>query len=1068
MKISNNALNFLLAQYRAIFKRAYVKGIASAVLLTAGLAAGQAQAAATTLDGTTNLLPDEGQTATIDGSGTSTGYIDNAAQFGNINITGGEDYTLNGTLVITSGSADSGNETTNNRIIGTSGDTKIVGSGTITIAIDGGTASTDGLLIGGNTNKATVDINAINVQKGILKVSDKAATQSGDAVVSAGTIKVGTEDGNSEAYLTATSAGSGKTVTVGRDSGTGITASVIDVYGGGTLTLETTAGNGITVKGSALNLAADALMITKGGADDKNKIETDNLTLAADSFKVITGTDVGETFAGNTAKIAGNVLVGSGAEWVLAAVDKDDADGNTIKGTTTFESGANVQVGGTLTVSGGTLTVDDGAQLVATAASDGTSNAGTIVVAKNSSNKSGTLVISSADLKDFLTAKNGDENITYKAITTDDDDKYIVDSEDSPAAKGSVFLSGGILQLSDNTKIDLATDLAFSGAATSGSAGLITVSTTGGTVKGHNLQVSKAIANVTATNKLSVEADILTFGGSTTSNTETKLSQFNISGAIAHNEVNLEANDGKGTFIIDQTLNLNGDYYTKDASGDYTTTLNSVGQIKGDNLILSGSSAKAPLTINGGAWENEGQSLTIQSGTLTVGAVSGDTTQADGKDTNGTWKYTKNGNPASLTWHGDFIFDGNSQASDAEVKVTGASGADATLDLTDAYITWGSGSITLSGALASGEDDPVQVSPTDYFARAGQGILKLDGDQVSDFLGLSGVTGAKADTHLKIEDGGLLLVNGSINNDLDVASTFTSSDTAKQIWLSGGNMFVTGSLSLVDGVNGQGGAADATANGLTIDGILGADTISYTNKSTSIDSKKPETDVATVSGGTLAVASSFSSKNHEVKFVSGAGLLLASKGFLQEWAPETAGEGGTVSVDHLTFSGVKGTDKSTLDVQTGAWTIGSANNLGDVDILEGAELNVGPESAEFIRTGFGASLTLDNLTVTSGASSNSGSVTVQDGSKITVNTIQIDAGSELTVGYGATVTITGNYAHNLSGGKLVDGVPEGLTDLGATNVDKQAGINLEGADITLNSGKLVIGDTAARKASYHQ
>ena len=91
MKISNNALNFLLAQYRAIFKRAYVKGIASAVLLTAGLAAGQAQAAATTLDGTTNLLPDEGQTATIDGSGTSTGYIDNAAKFGNINITGGED-----------------------------------------------------------------------------------------------------------------------------------------------------------------------------------------------------------------------------------------------------------------------------------------------------------------------------------------------------------------------------------------------------------------------------------------------------------------------------------------------------------------------------------------------------------------------------------------------------------------------------------------------------------------------------------------------------------------------------------------------------------------------------------------------------------------------------------------------------------------------------------------------------------------------------------------------------------------------------------------------------------------
>ena len=45
VKQTSSALTFLLAQYRAIFKRAYVKGIASAVLLTAGLAAGAAQAA---------------------------------------------------------------------------------------------------------------------------------------------------------------------------------------------------------------------------------------------------------------------------------------------------------------------------------------------------------------------------------------------------------------------------------------------------------------------------------------------------------------------------------------------------------------------------------------------------------------------------------------------------------------------------------------------------------------------------------------------------------------------------------------------------------------------------------------------------------------------------------------------------------------------------------------------------------------------------------------------------------------------------------------------------------------
>ena len=47
MKQTNNAIKFLMAQYRAIFKNAYFKGMATALVLTAGLAAGQAQAAYT-------------------------------------------------------------------------------------------------------------------------------------------------------------------------------------------------------------------------------------------------------------------------------------------------------------------------------------------------------------------------------------------------------------------------------------------------------------------------------------------------------------------------------------------------------------------------------------------------------------------------------------------------------------------------------------------------------------------------------------------------------------------------------------------------------------------------------------------------------------------------------------------------------------------------------------------------------------------------------------------------------------------------------------------------------------
>ena len=47
MKQTNNAIKFLMAQYRAIFKNAYFKGMATALVLTAGLAAGQSQAADT-------------------------------------------------------------------------------------------------------------------------------------------------------------------------------------------------------------------------------------------------------------------------------------------------------------------------------------------------------------------------------------------------------------------------------------------------------------------------------------------------------------------------------------------------------------------------------------------------------------------------------------------------------------------------------------------------------------------------------------------------------------------------------------------------------------------------------------------------------------------------------------------------------------------------------------------------------------------------------------------------------------------------------------------------------------
>ena len=1082
MKISNNALNFLLAQYRAIFKRAYVKGIASAVLLTAGLAAGQAQAAAIYLNGTPNELPTTGQIANITGNSTDpSGAYDpetGDGEFTYLNINSGDALELNGEVIIKSGAAQA--NASSNRILGTN-EIGITGEGRLTIAIDSnGNPATDGLLVISNGETVSVNIDTIDVQKGLLEIRD-SSTSSGDATVGADTITIGSGNGSAKVALIASS--TNKTVTLGNAVSSDESGSDITVSENGVLNLQGTGASGTQVVGKSLTIGANGVMLTDAGA--ANKVSTSNLTVETDGFKVITTDTTKETFAGHTAEIAGNLLIGSGASWVVAATN-DPATDDVIEGTTTFKSGSNTQIGGTLTVSGGKLTVETGAGLFATEASAGSSKAGTIEVTKNGTD-SGTLVISSADLKDFLNAKDTSGNaITYSEIKTNDDDKYIVDTETDPAPeadKGSILLSGGILELSDINRIDLADGFSFSGGATNGKAGMILVgSSDGGTVKGHDLMISKALSGgIDATKELTVEADILTIGGSLTSNTETKLSDFKVKNFKAHDEVILDANDGSNEFTIDQTLTLERDFYNKNTDGSYnTSSLKGVGTIKGDNLILSGSSAKAPLTINGGAWENEGQSLTIQSGTLTVGAVSGDTTQADGEDTNGTWKYTKNGNPASLTWHGDFIFDGDSQASDAEVKVIGASGADATLDLTDAAITWGSGSITLSGDIPSGKDDPVQVSPTDYFARAGQGILKLTDNQMAEYLGLSS-TNATINTKMTAEKGGLILVEGGINQEINVnkfENKATASATAGAINLSGGMMFVTGDLDLVTGVEanatkptfGQPTDLADDIDPLTFNGVLGAHNITLNNESKLIDEDAQDTndDKVTVSGGTLAVASSFSSDNHVVEFISGAGLLLDTNGFLAQYDASTIGESGTVNVDKLVFNGAAagGTPVSKLDVQTGAWTIGSSNDLGDIDLQAGAVLNVGPGGEEFIRTGVGASLTADNLGVAANATASK--ITIDQGGNAKFNTVQAE-GATIEVADDSTFEITGilnsgDFVTKNGTTTVSDNAPATLDAIGDYDqIVAQAGIALSGANITVKGGTFVLGDAAARK-----
>ena len=92
MTLSNNAIKFLQAQYRAIFKRAYIKGLATAVLLTAGLAAGQAQAA--------NLATDWQSGADLVTTASGDEFkVQSGTTVGSITINAGHSLTTSGSII---------------------------------------------------------------------------------------------------------------------------------------------------------------------------------------------------------------------------------------------------------------------------------------------------------------------------------------------------------------------------------------------------------------------------------------------------------------------------------------------------------------------------------------------------------------------------------------------------------------------------------------------------------------------------------------------------------------------------------------------------------------------------------------------------------------------------------------------------------------------------------------------------------------------------------------------------------------------------------------------------------
>ena len=536
MKQTNNAIKFLMAQYRAIFKNAYFKGLTSAVLLTAGLAvAGNAQAAAFT--NTNNELADAEQEITIsDQSSDSESF--------QLNLSSGSAW--NATVNITSGSAAGG---TGNFIAlgGSASDVTLSGQGSLNIDIaDDAGLATKGLLVQAtNASKdITLDIKSVSVLQGALLANDKSGSNSGAVTISADTINIGgngideTSGATGIVILSATGGDTSTGITLGRTNAagtTGLVESTININEGGALVLSTTAANDkINIKGAALNVAAQGLISTSGSAGTST-IDTTRTLIEADGGLVVNGPT---SITSHETTINGNLLV-SGGNLTVNPTAKDTNNDKVLEaGTLTIGSGANVQIGnGIIKLEDaadephGKMVVEDGASLVAITA-DATNTSGSIHIeggkdvtsADDYTNKGPSLTISSATLQSFL---NNDSETKYNALTYTEANNTLTEADAeslTPAHKGALLLqSGGVLNFSDTERVTL-NDFYFQSGTSVSTAGTITIGDKGGIVTGDSIVITKGLEKSSGTGvddalKLYIETNNLTLGSNTYSGT---------------------------------------------------------------------------------------------------------------------------------------------------------------------------------------------------------------------------------------------------------------------------------------------------------------------------------------------------------------------------------------------------------------------------------------------------------------------------------------------------------------------------------------------------------------------
>ena len=619
VKVSNNALNFLLAQYRAIFKRAYVKGLASAVLLTAGLAAGQAQAYTELTQNTAGYWDQvsDDQDLTVSGENTFTSSsLDTTKVYNDITITNGG--TLN----------NSGTSTKIETII-VKGDITINNGGNLTLSkknahIAGFDLGTTGrpdddkpkTAVGTLYNKTsgTLTIGSgssnsyIQLHSAVLETGSKTIIN-GSGASTAANSTVGTA-----AYLFAGFGENPGKLEIQKDA-------TVEIKDFGYLGIESK--GQMTIDGNVEITASDANSFAGIRAADSSSSSwsadtnsTVNLTENAD-ITVKAGSGKAMLLAPQVNINGATINVEDGAIFYLSG---DVENNNTESGAAMVAASAGqfnmtsgkLNVDGTLVISNGTYDADsdqtpdlDETKLVNTLTiTDGELNGtGTVQVA-------GKFAATSGIVDAFLSGKDAD------GTANSNDGKFEF------SGNSSVF------EVTGSDLFDLA-KYNFSGSSADGVDFILTGS---GTIAGENLAVSKALtkngteASDDAKTKLTIDAVNLTLGSDTYTGTDT----LNFHSATARN-LTLVGKDNKFTLADAVTMSaideVDNPFLTEEDK--LKVAANSQLNLE-DNTTITGGDTKG-LTIAAGNFKSNAD-ITIKSGALTVGNQTTDTDEGYGVD----------------------------------------------------------------------------------------------------------------------------------------------------------------------------------------------------------------------------------------------------------------------------------------------------------------------------------------------------------------------------------------------------------------------------------------------------